>query len=97
MYAVEFTFNWSAILRIHSAAYYRTKECTTDTFWNCLERKGCSKILKIPKKYLQKYLFFPNATTLQFRIFDSKKNVSFTCFEIVTSLQEKRSMMKSFG
>ena len=84
MYAVEFAF--IAISRIQCAAYYRTKECTTDTFW-----------IFFPKKYLQKCLFFPNATTLQFRIFDSKKNVSFTCFEIVTSLQEKRSMMKSFG
>ena len=75
--------------------------CTTDTFWKCLERKGCPKILKIPKRSLPTVPFSltPQPCSLEFLTSantDSKKNASFECSEIVGSLPEKRSIMKPF-
>ena len=53
----------------------------TDTFWECSERKGHSKISKIPKKSLRKCAFFSNATALQSRISDiSKCRLQEKCF-----------------
>ena len=36
-YVVEFPFNIAA--GIQFTAYHRSKNCTTDTFWKCPERK----------------------------------------------------------
>ena len=47
-YALEFPFN--TVTRMQSTAYYQTKDCTADTFWKCLERRGSSKNSKTPKK-----------------------------------------------
>ena len=61
--------------------YSLLPDCTTDTFWDCSERKECSKILKIPKKSLRKSAFSSNATALQSRISDiSKCRLQEKCF-----------------
>ena len=38
--------------------YNLLPDWTTDTFWECLESKGCSKISKIPKKIFAKVCLF---------------------------------------
>ena len=63
-------------------------------FGKCSERKDLLKVRKL--KYLQICLFFSSLLSLQFTIYDvrrnrtdSKKNVSFECSEIVRSLPGK--------
>ena len=56
-YVVEFFFN--RVAQIQSTTYYRTT-LLIDTFWKCSERKGCSKILKLQKKFLRNCLYRDN-------------------------------------
>ena len=68
-----------------NTVYSLLLDCTTDTFWKCSERKGCSKILKIPKNL--NCLSFSNAAALQPRISDFSKH---RLQEIFRNLPEKR-------
>ena len=46
------------LLELHNIVYSLLPDCTTDTFLERLENKGCSKISKIPRKIFAKVCLF---------------------------------------
>ena len=92
-YAVEFSFKTTGRL-LPEINVHRLKSLLQIFFFKCSEKKGCSKILQIPKIYLQNCLFLSDVILLQSRISnstktDSKKNVSCECSDIVENLPGK--------
>ena len=74
---------------------------TTDTFWKYSERKGCSKISKIPKKFLCHRPFFTNGTACRVQNFRLQQtHIPRKCFLWVFwkswKFAREKSIMKSF-
>ena len=100
IYVVEFPLNGNA--QIQSAAYYRTKNSTTDTFVKSAQKeKDVLKVQKFQKKSLWNCPFSLKVTGLQFTISDvSKSRLQEKCFLCVFwngwKFARERSIMKSF-